>query len=425
MTELLIAALAVFGYGMVSKNVLPAVITPAMVFTSVGLILGGGVLGVFDPGLTVTSTEVIIEATLVLVLFSDAVRIDLRVLRTHAGPPLRLLGGALPLTVVAGTGVGMWLLDLPIWNAMLLAAILAPTDAALGSAVVTDQRLPATVRQTVNVESGLNDGIVLPLVTVLVGVVASEVDDESTSEVARFVAEQIGFGVAAGLIAGGLGGLVLARSVRSDHVSGVFRQLSTLAVPVVAYATAVLLGGNGFIAAFVGGIAFGRAIPGAVEHVVDFTEDYAELLTAATFLVFAAGTAGPLLDALDWRVALYVVASLTVVRIVPTLIALAGSGLLLETRLFLGWFGPRGLASILFMLTVVEDLSAAAAQPLLVAISWTVLVSVYAHGLSAAPWAARLSRKLAEHSAAEVAMAESTDVPELPTRRRPTSTVDA
>lgn len=417
MTELLIVALSVFGYGIVSKNVLPGFITAVMVFTTAGLALGGGVLDVFDPALTVSSTEHLIEATLVLVLFTDAVRIDTRVLRTHAGPPARLLGGAFPLAVVAGTGVGMWLLDLPVWNAMLLAACLAPTDAALGAAVVSDPRLPTTVRQTLNVESGLNDGLALPLVTVLVGVVASESDGRSAASVARFVAEQIGFGVGAGLLAGGLGGWLLARSLAADHVSGVFRQLATIAIPVMAYAVAVSLDGNGFIAAFVAGAAFGRVIPTECDHVVDFTEDYAELLTAATFLVFAAGTAGPLLDELTWQVAAYVVASLTVVRIVPTLIALVGSGLMPETRLFLGWFGPRGLASILFMLIVVEDLSAGTAEPILVAISWTVLVSVYAHGLSAAPWTSRLSRKLAEHDAAEVDMAEAADMPELPTRR--------
>ena len=391
-------------------------ITAPMVFTTVGLIVGTDALGWFDLDLGGEEVSILVEATLVLVLFTDAIRIDLRALRQESWVPVRLLGIGLPLSLVLGTLLAFVLLsDLTFVEAALVAAVLAPTDAALGQAVVSDQRLPVRIRQGLNVESGLNDGIVLPLVTVLLTIAAAEENSDGFAEWGEFLARQIGFGILSGLLIGGVGGFVLQKRSIAGAVEGLYQQLATIAVAVGAFAFAELLEGNGFIAAFVAGLAFGAVAPGQCEGIQDFTEDEGELLSVITFTVFGAVLVGPFLDDLTWRVALYAVLSLTVVRMLPVLLATMRSGTLVETRLFLGWFGPRGLASILFGLLVIEDVDGAGADEIFLVVMWTVLLSVYAHGLTASPWVGRLSRRIAEGSDE---MPERAPAMEMPTRRR-------
>lgn len=355
MSELLLLALTVLGYALVSSRLSLSPVTAPMVFTGVGLL--AGTAGLVDLELDGEVVTVLVEVTLTLVLFTDAIRIDLRELRRHLGLPVRLLGVGLPLTILAGTLAGALLLPgLGLVGAALLAAVLAPTDAALGLAVVSDRRLPVRIRQAVNVESGLNDGIALPVVTVLLAVaVADGAAGAGTDGWWSLALAQVGAGLGAGAVAGLVGGWLLDRRSASGAVEGVYRQLAALGVVAAAYAGAVLLGGNGFIAAFTAGLAFGHVARGHCAHVQDFTEDEGELLTVTTFLVFGAVLVGPVLDEVTWRSAAYAVCSLTAVRLLPVLVALAGSRTLLETRLFLGWFGPRGLASILFALLVVEE----------------------------------------------------------------------
>ncbi|MBM7509728.1 cation:proton antiporter [Nocardioides salarius] len=415
MSELLLLALTVLGYALVSSRLSLSPVTAPMVFTGVGLLAGAA--GLVDLELDGEVVTVLVEVTLTLVLFTDAIRIDLRELRRHLGLPVRLLGVGLPLTILAGTLAGALLLPgLGLVGAALLAAVLAPTDAALGLAVVSDRRLPVRIRQAVNVESGLNDGIALPVVTVLLAVaVADGAAGAGTDGWWSLALAQVGAGVGAGAVAGLVGGWLLDRRSRAGAVEGVYRQLAALGVVAAAYAGAVLLGGNGFIAAFTAGLAFGHVARGHCAHVQDFTEDEGELLTVTTFLVFGAVLVGPVLDEVTWRSAAYAVCSLTVVRLLPVLVALAGSRTLLETRLFLGWFGPRGLASILFALLVVEEAGGPTGEAVFEVACLTVLLSVALHGLSASTWSARLARRLdevgrdrAEHGAAA----------EMPTRRR-------
>ena len=416
MTELLIVALVVLGFALVSKRLSASPVTAPMVFTTVGLVVGLGGLGWFDLTLENEAVTVLVEATLVLVLFTDAIRIDLRALRRQAGLPGRLLGIGMPLTVLVGAGVAVLVVPgVTLLEGALLAAVLAPTDAALGQAVVSDQRLPTRVRQTINVESGLNDGIAVPVVTVLLAAVAAE-GVGGAGDWVGLAARQVGFGVLAGLLAGVVGGRLLDSRAAAGAVEGVYRQLATLSVAVAAYALAGVVDGNGFIAAFTAGLAFGQVASRQCSDVQDFTEDEGELLSALTFLVFGAVLVGPVLGDLTWPVAAYVVASLTVVRVLPVLVALSGSGTLLETRLFLGWFGPRGLASILFALLVATELDSPAASTIFTVAAWTVLVSVFAHGLSAHAWAGRLARRL---EGLGDPVPETGPAPELPTRRRP------
>ncbi len=416
MVELLILATSVFAYALISQRLAASPITAPMVFVTVGLVVGTGGLGWFDLGIEGEAVSLVVEATLVLVLFTDAIRIDLRALRPQWWLPGRLLGIGLPLTLVLGTVAALVLLPgLSLAEAALVAAVLAPTDAALGQAVVSDRRLPVRLRQGLNVESGLNDGIMVPVVTVCLAWAAVETDAGGLGEWGALVAQQVGFGVLAGLVAGVGGALALERRSQAGHVEGVYRQLGTVAIAVVAFAFASVLDGNGFIAAFTAGLAFGQIARDHCRGIQDFTEDEGELLTVLTFTVFGAALAGPLLGDLTWRVALYAVLSLTVVRVVAVLVALWRSGMLLETRLFAGWFGPRGLASILFALLVFEELQGPAADEVFLVATWTVLLSVYAHGLTASPWASRLGRRIAGGSQA---MPERAPVAELPTRRR-------
>ncbi len=415
MVEVLLVGLSVLGFAMVSGRLTMAPLTAPMVFTTIGLVVGVGGLGWFDLDLRGEAVSVLVEATLVLVLFTDAIRIDLGVLRRQALLPGRLLGLGMPLTVLAGTGVALLVVpDLGLAEAALLAAVLAPTDAALGQAVVSDQRLPARVRQALNVESGLNDGIAVPIVTVLLAAVVAE-DVGGASDWVTLATEQVGYGVAVGLVVGLLGGWLLDRRVAAGAVEGVYRQLAALSIAACAYALSSVLDGNGFIAAFVAGLAFGRVARRQCSGVQDFSEDEGELLSAVTFLIFGAVVVGPALDQLSWRVAVYVVCSLTVVRMVPVLLALLGSGTRWRTRLFLGWFGPRGLASILFALLVAEGTDSAAGETIFAIAAWTVLVSVFAHGVTAAPWAGHLGRYLKDQP---VSGHEMGPAPELPTRRR-------
>lgn len=415
MLELLIISLAVLAFALVSVRLSLSPVTAPMFFTTVGLLVGQAGFGWFDLDVDGETVTLMVEATLVLVLFTDAVRIDLRVLRRWATLPARLLGVGLPLTMIVGTMAGLLLFpDLGWAGAALLAVVLAPTDAALGQAVVEDRRLPVRVRQTLNVESGLNDGIAVPVVTVLIAVVVAEGAGHPGDWV-ELAARQVGFGLAAGLLAGAAGGKLLDNRVVSGAVGSVYRQLAVISVAIAAYSAASLVDGNGFIAAFTAGIAFGRVAQAHGHVVQDFSEEEGELLTALTFIIFGAVLAGPVLGELTWHIAVYVFGSLTVVRMLPVMVALIGSRTRLETRLFFAWFGPRGLASILFAVLVLEQVTGEVGDLIFTVAAWTVLASVYVHGITAAPWSGRLARQL---ESAPKTHPEHVVVPELPTRRR-------
>lgn len=416
MTELVIVALVVFAFAMISRKLALSAVTAPMVFTAAGILLGLVGAQWFELDLEGEVVSILVEATLVLVLFTDAVRIDLRALRKQVLLPLRLLGIGLPLTIVLGAVAAAALFgELSFIEAALIAAILAPTDAALGQAVVSDKRLPVRIRQALNVESGLNDGIMVPVVTVFLAIAAAETGVAGSDSWGVFAAQQIGFGVIFGGAVGVLGGWLLSRASRSGWVDGIYRQLATIAIAVAAFASAGVVGGNGFIAAFVAGLAFSAIAREECRDVQDFTEDEGELLSSITFLVFGAVLAAPILTSLTWQIALYVVLSLTVVRMLPVLIALAWSRTRFETRLFIGWFGPRGLASILFALLVFDELSGSVADTVFSVAVWTILVSIFAHGATASPWTARLAHRL---SSAPASAAELKHVQEMPARRR-------
>lgn len=296
-----------------------------MAFVAAGLLLGDGGLRVLDLGIDEEGVRVLTEATLALVLFVDAIQIKLPRLVDEAQLPGRLLTVGLPGTVLLGTVTALLLFDLRLWEAALLAAVLAPTDAALGQAVVTNRDVPVRIRETLSVESGLNDGIALPLVTLFLGLAAGEGAALSGRSIVSFVGMQLGVGVLAGAVVGFLGGVVIDHAARRGWIDGGVRQLSTFAVAVCAFALSDLLGGNGFIAAFVAGLAFGQVAREQCPDAADFAEDECQLLTMLTFLVFGASLAGPALADAGGRTLLYAVLSLTVVRLAPVALSTAQS----------------------------------------------------------------------------------------------------
>ncbi len=419
LTDLGVIAAFFVIYGAFSARVPRTVLTAPMLFVTFGIVMGPEALGVLELSIDQEAVRLLAEATLVLVLFSDAARIDLRVLRSQAQLPARLLAVGLPLTIAAGGLIAAVLFGaLEFWEAMLVGAILSPTDAALGQVVVVSERIPVRIRQTLNVESGLNDGIALPVITLFLALAAVDEDLASTSFWVEFLLKQIGYGVLLGVVVGYVGGLIIDRASRRGWIDGTFQQLSTLAVGVAAFAFASVVDGNGFIAAFVAGMTFGVVARGTCHSIHDFTENEGQLLTLLTFLVFGAVIAGPALDDLTWQIALYAALSLTVLRMVPVAISLVGSGLHRDSVVFIGWFGPRGLASILFGLFVLEEVALAGRSEVFLVVTWVVLASVFAHGLTALPGVGWYAGRYEEMADQHHEMPEAVEVEEIPTRIR-------
>jgi sodium/hydrogen antiporter len=402
-------AVMLLAYGAVSGRLRSTPVSQAMVFVALGLLAGNRILDLVEVETANQFVRHLAEATLTLVLFCDAVRVNRGRLRHESALPTRLLVVGLPLTIVAGTLAGLALFPrLDLWTAAALATMLAPTDAALGLPVVTNPRLPSRIRQSLNVESGLNDGLCpaadhLPHHRPGRGGLG-EVDP------LLVVLEEIGFGVIGGVAAGALGALVLRRFGARGWMEGTWRQINALATPLLAYGIAVALGGSGFIAAFVAGITFRIVAADQAKGATFLAEQSGELLNAVTFLLFGAVLLGPALGELDWPVALYAVASLTLVRMLPVALAMVGTGVHRVTVGFLGWFGPRGLASIVFVLILLEE-TELPERPLLAAVvTWTVALSVYAHGLTAGPAATRYADWYAARHEDHGVMPESTPV---------------
>ena len=354
--QLAILALVLLGFAAISARVEGTPVTAPMVFTAAGLLFGVEALGLVDPSTTGLEVKVLAEATLAVVLFSDASRIDLRALRAELGLPARLLGIGLPLTLLAGFVVAVALLGDLAWpEALVLAVVLAPTDAALGQAVVTLRRLPLRVRQSLNVEAGLNDGICVPLFLIALAVAQAEEGAIGHGEAVELVAEKIGYGIFAGAFAGAAAAAVVVHAARRRLVAAPWLQIVPLAGAGLAFGLAEAIGGSGFIAAFVGGMAFGGLKRHCGADISYLMEQAGAILAAVTFVVFGAVLLGPALRELSWEIALYAMLSLTLIRMLPVAASMAGTGARRPTVAFLGWFGPRGAASIVFALLIVEE----------------------------------------------------------------------
>ena len=390
--DLAIIATLVFGWGTLSARLERFDMTAPIVFTAAGVLLTHGPLRPLGITPSREVVKVLAEVTLALVLFSDASRVGLHQLRADLGPCLRLLGIGLPLTIGLGTLLAFTLPGVSdIWLALLVGAALAPTDAALGAAVMVNRAVPARIRRLLNVESGLNDGIATPFVMVALAGAATAAHAASTGP--GSAAAELALGLLIGAAAGGGGGWLVKVGRARGWVAEGFAGAAVLGLALCCYATSVALHGNGFIAAFTGGLAFAAA-GGPAAKLVPFVEETGSMLSLLVWLMFGVIAVVPALQSLTWQTVLYAVLSLTVIRMLPVAIALAGARLGRPAVLFVGWFGPRGLASVVFGLLALEDLAGPVAKPAVTVIAFTVLLSVLAHGLSADPLAKRYGPRL-------------------------------
>ena len=385
---LLILGVVTFLFALVSARFDNSLITPPMVFTGAGVSIALLLPNFIEEEIAKESLELVAELTLVIVLFIDASRINLPLLFREHKIPVRLLGTSLPLTVLLGAVVaGFMFSEFSIWEAALLAAILAPTDAALGQAVVSSPIVPVRIRQSLNVESGLNDGIVLPLVMLFAALASVSAEGAEQSNWLVYWLMQVTLGPLVGVVVGFGGGYLLRASTRCNLINENFLRLSGVAVALVAWAGAIQVGGNGFIAAFVAGMAISGFANSIGEPLRDFGEAEGQLFGLATFLLFGMIALVPAIETADASCYIYAALSLTVIRMIPTALSLIGLKLKASTVMFLAWFGPRGLASLLFALLVIGEFNLPHGERILTISVLTVMFSMVAHGISAVPGA--------------------------------------
>jgi NhaP-type Na+/H+ or K+/H+ antiporter len=406
---LAVVSASVIVWGLLSARLERWDVTAPIAFVLLGLAATHGPTALVHFNPRSSTVRSVAEVALALVLFADASRVNARNFRRGVDVPLRLLGIGLPLTIGAGAALAAGLFPgAGIWVAASIGAIVAPTDAALGASIIQDDRVPVGVRRLLNVESGLNDGIATPFVNFfLAGAVSAE--SFHAAGPGQAAIDLLG-GAALGLGIGVAGAALLALARRHGWSAPGFRPLSVLALALFAYSAAVLAGLNGFVSAFVAGIAFGTVLPQR-DELLGFSEEAGTLMSLLVWFLFGAAILVPGFENASWRDVLFALLALTVVRMIPTALALVGSGLNRATVAFVGWFGPRGLASVVFGLIAFDALVPADARTVLAAATVTVALSVLLHGVTASPFAARygaytqrLHSERPEHRAPELAL---------------------
>jgi NhaP-type Na+/H+ or K+/H+ antiporter len=384
-----------FVYSVIAGRVERSAVSGPIIFIAFGLIAGPVGLGLLDMDVTAVELRVVADLTLALVLFIDAANADLATLRTHATIPRRMLLIGLPLCIVLGVGVGVVIFpDISFYEICILATMLAATDAALGKGVVTNKAVPARIRESLNAESGLNDGMCVPVLLVFLALATGTGgEDGSTILALELVAREIGIGLAVAGVLTLVGVKLMTLSVQHGWFTEVWAQIPVVTLALACFTTAQSLHGSGYIAAFVGGLLFGHFAREKTHRLVMSGEGIAELLAMLTWLVFGAAVIGQLWATMTLDVVIYSLLSLTLIRMLPNVIALTGTGEKLETKLFLAWFGPRGLASIVFFI-IVATANLPSESVLAHVVVCTVTLCVIAHGLTANAWARGIGRRL-------------------------------
>lgn len=404
-------------FSLVSGRLNNTVITPPLIFIIFGFLISSHVFAVaqVEPGHSVI--RILTEFTLILVLFSDASRINFKQLRRDHNIPLRMLIIGLPLTMVAGTFFALQIFPVfSIWEAALLAALLAPTDAALGQAVVSAKVVPVRIRQAINVESGLNDGIALPFVLLFAAIASSLTEVSGAHEWIHFGLFQVTLGPLTGVLTGYIGARMIEAMIARKWMNTSAQGIAILSLAVLTYVIAEQIDGNGYIATFIAGIVFRSSSRQPHTFLLEFMETEGVLLMLITFLIFGAAMLPTGLHQISPDVILYAIFSLTVIRMLPVAISLTGAGLRLPTIIFLGWFGPRGLASILYILLILSEYKVPHFDKLYVITVVTVGLSALLHGITAAPyakWYGKLASTLGKSE-------ENQPVSEFPLRHKAT-----
>ncbi len=394
------ATLAVLGafvliYSLLAKRIEHWTISGPILFVLVGLLLGPNALDVLSVHADAELLSVLAELTLALVLFTDASGVDLTVLKRTRTLPIHLLGIGLPLTILLGFLAGVIVFPgMPVMSVALLATMLAPTDAALGKAVVTNEAVPSSVRQGLNVESGLNDGICVPVLFLFLTLAQGLEEGHSALGTGLLLfAKAVGIGIVCGVVVSLLAVFLLRLSLRHDWFSESWTKVSVLAAAFCCFGLSQALDGSGFIASFVGGLIFGHLSKPHHERLLEAAEGIGDTFALLTWVVFGAIAVSPIFNAFSWQALLYAVLSLTIIRMLPVWLSLSKLQAPTEAKLFIGWFGPRGLASIVFAV-IVLDAELPGAELLTMIVVYTVLLSIILHGISAEPWANAFGRRM-------------------------------
>ena len=389
---LAVLALFIMVYSSVAGAVERRWVSGPIVFTCFGLLIGPAGFALLDWETDRELIRNLAEVTLAMVLFTDAAGADVRVLKNTSGVPARLLLVGLPLTIALGFAVGAVLIDSPsLFAIAVLATILAPTDAALGKAVITNEAVPDEVRQSLNVESGLNDGICVPVLLLFLALALDTTGDMGPLPLAaKLVFEQIGIGLAVGLVLTFNAVRLLKYARYRQWLTKTWTQIPIFALALSCFSVAQYLGGSGFIAAFSGGLLMAFMEKDLSKKVKEdyllTSEGAGDTLALITWVTFGAAVVGQAIGYFSWTILLYSFLSLTVIRMLPVFLCLTGSGIDTEGKLFIGWFGPRGLASIVFAVMVVNS-GLPDSGPLAMTVVCTIVLSIVAHGVTANPWA--------------------------------------
>jgi sodium/hydrogen antiporter len=390
------AILAVFLviYSAIAGRIERSLISGPIVFTAVGFILGADGLGILRIRIDGEGLRLLAELTLAMVLFTDAANADFSIVKRNLGLPARLLALGLPLTIVLGfVAAAVVFPRLEILEMALLAAILAPTDAALGKPVVANPAVPAAMREGLNLESGLNDGICVPIVVILLGLaVGTQIEGRTAGHVVWVVVEEIGIGVLIGLALTWLTIRMLRFAERQGWISKNWVEIPIVALAAACFAAAQAAGGSGFIACFVGGLLLSGLGEHHKEELLRGAEHMGEALALLTWVVFGGIVVARMIDRVTWPALLYAMLSLTVIRMVPVFLCLIGTRTRTADKLFIGWFGPRGLATIVFAILVLDE-KLPGNDTIMLAAGWTVLLSVIAHGVTANPLIRRMAAR--------------------------------
>ena len=405
MLGLVILAGVVFAYAIVAGLFDRLSITGPLVLMVAGLVVGPGGLDLVSGSVGSESVKTLTELALAVILFSDASSVSVDSARTEAGVSVRLLGIGLPLTIALGATACHLLFPSASWAICgLVGSLLAPTDAALGLAVVTNEAVPASIRSAINIESGLNDGLATPFVYFFLAL------SLSTSTAGHWVRslDQVVAAIAIGLIVGLLLGRLAALAVSRGLTSARSRQLSVLIAGLFCYGLGIELGANGFVAAYVAGFAFTIGSKGSLAPDAELCEETGLYTSFAVWVLFGALLLGPVLrSGVPWQAVLYAVLSLTVIRMVPVALSLIGTGFHFRTLAFIGWFGPRGLASVVFTIVAIDSLPHDLhLQTVVDAATLTIALSVLLHGLTSRPLALRYGRSITADDPERIAGAE-------------------
>jgi NhaP-type Na+/H+ or K+/H+ antiporter len=394
--EFAILAAFAFLYSIVAGRVERTPITGPIVFMAFGFLVGPFGVGWLDASITNQELRMLADMTLALVLFLDAANADTSVLKASTLIPRRMLLFGLPGVIALGFVAGLLIFDeLSMLELAILATMLAATDAALGKAVITNKAVPSRIREGLNVESGLNDGLCVPVLFVFIALAeASGVEADSTMLALELVAREIGIGLAVGLGITTIAVWLTRMCTRRGWISEIWVQIPVIMLAITCFTTAQSLHGSGYIAAFVGGILFGLLAKESTHKLVLAAEGMGEMLAMLTWIVFGSAVIGQSYEYFSWRVVLYALLSLTVIRMLPIFLSLTGSGEKTDSKLFLAWFGPRGLASIVFAIIVLNT-NLPGTRLMAMVVVCTVFLSAIAHGLTANPLATALAARMA------------------------------